>query len=66
MLCGVPQAAVVLDLIGMDEGLKPNLLCRDDVAADDLALCKVQRSSSRLSRSDGDPLRSSAPAILTD
>jgi hypothetical protein len=35
------QGAVVLDLMGLDEGWKPNLLSRDDVAVDDLVLVQV-------------------------
>jgi len=36
------QGAVVLDLMGLDEGWKPNLLCRADVAVDDLVLVQVR------------------------
>jgi hypothetical protein len=35
------QGAVLLDLMGLDEGWKPNLLSRDDVAVDDLVLVQV-------------------------
>jgi len=35
------QGAVVLDLMGLDEGWKPNLLSRADVAVDDLVLVQV-------------------------
>ncbi len=35
------QGAVVLDLMGLDEGWKPNLLSRDDVAVDDMILVQV-------------------------
>lgn len=35
------QGAVVLDLMGLDEGWKPNLLARDDVNVDDLVLVQV-------------------------
>src|SRR5829696_7924246 len=35
------QGAVVLDLMGLDEGWKPNLLSRHDVAVDDLVLVQV-------------------------
>jgi hypothetical protein len=35
------QAAVVLDLMGLDEGWKPNVLSRDNVAIDDMALVQV-------------------------
>jgi hypothetical protein len=35
------QGAVVLDLMGLDEGWTPNLLSRDDVAVNDLVLVQV-------------------------
>lgn len=35
------QGAVVLDLMGLDEGWKPNLLSRPDVTVDDLVLVQV-------------------------
>lgn len=35
------QGAVVLDLMGLDEGWKPNVLARDDVNVDDLVLVQV-------------------------
>lgn len=35
------QGSVVLDLMGLDEGWKPNLLARDDVAVADLILVQV-------------------------
>lgn len=35
------QGSVMLDLMGLDEGWKPNLLSRDDVAVDDLVLVRV-------------------------
>lgn len=35
------QGAVVLDIMGLDEGWKPNLLSRADVAVDDLILVQV-------------------------
>lgn len=35
------QGAVVLDLMGLDEGWKPSLLARDDVAVDELVLVQV-------------------------
>lgn len=35
------QGAVVLDLMGLDEGWKPNLLTRADVTVDDLVLVQV-------------------------
>jgi hypothetical protein len=31
----------VLDLLGLDEGWKPNLLAREDVTVDDLVLVQV-------------------------
>jgi hypothetical protein len=37
----VQQGAVVLDLMGLDEGWKPNVLSRGDVAVDELILVKV-------------------------
>lgn len=35
------QGSVVLDIMGLDEGWKPNLLSRDDVTVDDLILVQV-------------------------
>jgi hypothetical protein len=35
------QGAVVLDLMGLDEGWKPNLLAREQVAVEDLVLVQV-------------------------
>lgn len=35
------QGAVLLDLMGLDEGWKPSLLARDDVAVDELVLVQV-------------------------
>lgn len=35
------QGAVVLDIMGLDEGWKPNVLCRDGVGVDDLVLVQV-------------------------
>jgi len=38
------QGAVLLDLMGLDEGWKPSLLARDDVAVDDWSWCKFRPS----------------------
>lgn len=51
------QGAVVLDLMGLDEGWKPTLLSRDDLDVDDLVLVRAAGEKRSRARYAAAPFR---------